>query len=183
PQLTSSQSDATRIYGDQAATFLKLYPAASDADVPIAQKVAGRDRARVSMDLWATEQQKASKRIYTYFFDRPIPWPAHPEFGAFHTGEVPYVFRTLDRIDRPWEPVDRTLAETMSSYWANFAKKGDPNSSGLARWPEYVPGSHMTMQLGARLGTMSVAEAPKLDFFLGQVQKGGPEPQRVGAGR
>ena len=116
------------------------------------------------MDHWAAEQHRASRRIYTYFFDRPIPWPAHPEFGAFHTGEVPYVFRTIDRLDRPWEPVDRTLADTMSSYWANFAKKGDPNGAGLARWPEYVPGGHMTMQLGARLGTMSVAEGAKLDF-------------------
>ena len=174
--VVSYQSDAQRIYGDQAATFLKLYPAASDADVATAQKTAGRDRGRVMMDLWAAEQQKASKRVYTYFFDRPIPWPAHPEFGAFHTGEVPYVFRTLDRIDRPWEPVDRTLAETMSSYWANFAKKGDPNGSGLARWPEYVAGSHITMQLGARLGMMSVAEGPKLDFFLGHLQKTGSQP-------
>jgi len=167
------QSDAQRNFADQAATFLKLYPAATDADVPLAQKTAGRDRARVSMDLWAAEQHRASRRIYTYFFDRPIPWPAHPEFGAFHTGEVPYVFRTIDRLDRPWEPVDRTLADTMSSYWANFARKGDPNGTGLARWPEYVPGSHMTMQLGARLGTMSVAEGPRLDFFLGQLRKTG----------
>jgi para-nitrobenzyl esterase len=128
------------------------------------------------MDLWAAEQQKASRRIYTYFFDRAIPWPAHPEFGAFHTGEVPYVFRTIDRIDRPWEPVDRTLADTVSSYWANFAKKGDPNGTGLARWPEYVPGSHITMQLGARLGTMSVAERAKLDFFLGQLQQAESRP-------
>lgn len=176
PTVATYQSDAQRNYGDQAATFLKLYPAASDTDVPVAQKTAGRDRVRVSMDLWAAEQQKASKRIYTYFFDRPIPWPAHPEFGAFHTGEVPYVFRTIDRIDRPWESVDRTLADTISSYWANFAKKGDPNGTGLARWPEYVAGSHITMQLGSRLGTMTVAEGPKLDFFLGQLQKQGSRP-------
>jgi para-nitrobenzyl esterase len=127
------------------------------------------------MDLWAAEQQKGSRRIYTYFFDRPIPWPAHPEFGAFHTGEVPYVFRTIDRLNRPWEAVDRTLADNVSSYWANFARKGDPNGVGLPRWPEYVPGSHITMQLGARLGTMSVAEGPRLDFFLG-LQKLGSQP-------
>ena len=176
PTLASYQSDAQRIYGDQAPAFLKLYPAASDADVPMTQKIAGRDRARVSMDLWAAEQHRASRRIYTYFFDRPIPWPAHPEFGAFHTGEVPYVFRTIDRLNRPWEAVDRTLTDSVSSYWANFAKKGDPNGPGLPRWPEYVPGSHITMQLGARLGTLSVAEGSKVDFFLGQLQKPGSQP-------
>jgi para-nitrobenzyl esterase len=36
-----------------------------------------------------------SEYVYTYYFDPAIPWPAHPEFGAFHTGEVPYVFENL----------------------------------------------------------------------------------------
>ena len=35
-----------------------------------------------AVDLWAAEQARSSKRLYTYFFDRVIPWPAHPEFGA-----------------------------------------------------------------------------------------------------
>ena len=170
--IAAYESDARRLYGDQAAAFLKLYPAASDADVPRAQKTAARDRARVSMDIWADEQMKVSKRVYTYYFDRAIPWPAHPEFGAFHTGEVPYVFNTLARLNRPWEPADLTLAEAMSSYWANFGKKGDPNGTGLARWPQYAPGTHTTMQLGARLGTMSVADTARLDFLLAQLQKG-----------
>jgi hypothetical protein len=89
---------------------------------------------------------------------------------------APYVFRTIDRLNRPWEAVDRTLADSVSSYWANFAKEGDPNGPGLPRWPEYVPGSHITMQLGARLGTLSVAEGSKRDFFLGQLQKPGSQP-------
>jgi para-nitrobenzyl esterase len=171
PSIAAYGSDAQRVYAEQAAVFLKLYPAASDADVPVVLKAAGRDRARVSLDLWAAEQQKVSRRIYTYYFDRPIPWPAHPEFGAFHTGEVPYVFKTIGKLDRPWEATDRAVAETVSSYWVNFARKGDPNGAGLPRWAAYAPGSHTTMQLGAKTGIMSVAETARLDFWLAQLQK------------
>jgi para-nitrobenzyl esterase len=37
----------------------------------------------------------------------------------------------------PWPEVDRALARLMSTYWANFAKTGDPNGPGLPQWPEY----------------------------------------------
>jgi para-nitrobenzyl esterase len=171
PGLATYQSDVQRIYGDQAAAFMKLYPAASDSDVRVAQKSAARDRIRVSIDLWAAEQARTSKRLYTYYFDRAIPWPAHPEFGAFHTSEVPYVFNTIARIDRPWEPVDKTVADAVSSYWANFARKGDPNGPGLPRWAAYDAHTHMTMQLGPRTGAMRVAEPEKLQFFLAQMKK------------
>ncbi len=170
PTVATFESGAQRTYGAQASTFLTLYPVTEDADVPAAQKAAGRDRARVSVDLWAGEQQKPSGRIYTYYFDRVLPWPAHPEFGAFHTSEVPFVFQTLDRLDRPWEAIDRKVSDTVSSYWTNFAKTGDPNGKGLPTWPAYRPDGHVTMELGERMGPMPVAERARLDFYLANIK-------------
>jgi para-nitrobenzyl esterase len=135
------------------------------------QKAAARERARVSMHLWAADQLAASKRIHTYFFDRAIPWPEHPEFGAFHSGEIPYFFNTLSRLKRPWEPIDRRLADTVSSYVTNFAKKGDPNGSGLPQWPAYDPARYTTMQLGARIGSMDLAEPARLAQLLAELKK------------
>ncbi len=135
------------------------------------QKAASRERARVSMHLWATDQLTANKRVYTYYFDRAIPWPAHPEFGAFHSGEIPYFFNTLNRLPRPWEAVDRKLAETVSTYVTNFAKKGDPNGSGLPPWPAFDPASHTTMQLGARVGSMPLADAARMTQLLSELKK------------
>ena len=157
-------ADARKVYGADADAYLALYPAKTDADAPAMRKAAGRDRARVTMDAWASTQRSTSPRVYTYYFDRVLPWPAHPEFGAFHTSEVPYIFGTLSRLVRPWEPVDRSVSDAMGAYWTTFAKRGDPNGRGLAGWPAHDD-THVTMRLGERMGPMPVAEAPRRAFF------------------
>jgi para-nitrobenzyl esterase len=176
PTVAAYTNTAQKTYGDTAATFLKLYPVEKDGDVAPAKRASQTDRARVSIDVWCEEQMKRSRRIYTYFFDHPIPWPAHPEFGAFHTSEVPYIFETIKLLDRPWQPADFRLSETMASYWSNFAKTGDPNGSdpnrlGLPRWPAYGPDKHITMELGDHVGPIPEADSAKVEFFLGYFKK------------
>lgn len=163
--LEAFNTDARRLHGEKAETFLAHYTAASDADIAALRKKSGRDRARVSLHLWASEQQAMSGNVYTYFFDRAIPWPEHPEFGAFHTGEVPYIFDSLRLLDRSWEPVDHTVADQMSSYWANFAKTGDPNGDGLAVWHAYAPAVNTTQRIGAEMGMMPIADPSMVDFW------------------
>jgi para-nitrobenzyl esterase len=171
PTVANYTSSAEKAYGDKAAAYLKLYPAASDAEVPAAKKASQIDQARISIDVWCETQAKRSGTVYTYYFDHAIPWPAHPEFGAFHTAEVPYVFETIKVIDRPWQPIDTKLAEQMSSYWSNFAKTGDPNGPGLPNWPAYSPDGHKTMELGEQVGPIPEAEPAKLDFRLDYLKK------------
>lgn len=159
------RADAEQRYGAAASAFLALYPASTDGDVAAARKRAGRDRARVTMDRWAAGQIAASRTVYTYYFDRVTPWPEHPEFGAHHTAEVPYVFRTVGRGKRAWEPADTAVSDVMSSYFVNFAKTGDPNGAGLPRWPAYVPDAHLTMRLAEQSGPITVAPEPARAFF------------------
>jgi para-nitrobenzyl esterase len=171
PTVANYTATAQKTYGDMAGTFLKLYPAEKDGDLAAAKRASQTDRARVSIDVWCENQVRRSERIYTYFFDHPIPWPAHPEFGAFHSSEVPYIFKTLKLLDRPWQPEDFKLSEMIASYWSNFAKKGDPNAPGLPRWPSYEPDSHTTMELGEHVGAIPEADPAKLGFFLGYLEK------------
>jgi para-nitrobenzyl esterase len=44
-------------------------------------------------------------------------------------------------------PAERQLSETMTSYWTNFAKHGDPNGRGLVSWPRYLPDSERILNL------------------------------------
>ena len=166
PTVAGFKSGAEKAYGAMAATYLKLYPAAKDSDVAAVRQASLEDRARVSIDVWCEAQAKRSGTVYTYYFDRAIPWPAHPEFGAFHSSELPYIFQTLSALDRPWQPVDFRLSRQMASYWTNFAKTGDPNGPGLPQWPQYQPASHTTMELGEHAGAMPEAGAAKVEFFL-----------------
>jgi para-nitrobenzyl esterase len=171
PTVADYTSSAQKTYGDMAATFLKLYPAEKDGDVAIERKESGIDQARVSLDVWSASQITRSGTVYTYYFDHPIPWPAHPEFGAFHTSEVPYIFQTLKLLERPWTSVDWKLSETMSSYWSNFAKTGDPNGPGVPQWSRYAADRHRTMELGDHVGPMPEADPAKLEFFLTYLRK------------
>ncbi len=163
---------AQQRFSDQAEAFLKLYPSSDQTQSGLSQKQSARDQGLVSMYLWAAERAKTSKaKAYTYYFARGIPWPEHPEFGAFHTGDVPYFFANLKHLNRPWEAVDRKLAETASSYWVNFAKTGNPNGKGLPPWPAFDAAQQTTMELGEKVGTRSVAGKEKLAFFTRYFEK------------
>ena len=161
----SYRSDAQNTFGAKSEALLKLYPANADSEVPEVRKISSRDRGRVSISLWASNQMKLSPQVYTFFFSRPIPWPQHPEFGAFHTAEVPYVFNNLKTLDRPWESADRRLADQMSSYWVNFARTGNPNGKGLPVWAPADWNSRTTMELGANVGPMPLASPARLEFW------------------
>jgi para-nitrobenzyl esterase len=133
-----------------------------------ANKEALRVEGLAALHAWASARARTAKTTaYTYYFTRPIPWPAHPEYGAFHTSEVPYVFGNLAKLDRPWQPIDRRVSETLLGYWVNFITTGIPNGHGLPTWPSFTAGRRETMEIGERIGPRSVPE---------QTPRGGAAP-------
>jgi para-nitrobenzyl esterase len=93
----------------------------------------GRFTARV----FAAEGEPA----YIYHFGFvPAPMKERMPYGAGHGSEVAFVFNDLDsRWGNPeTTPTDKAVAEIMNTYWANFAKTGNPNGKGLPKWPVYT---------------------------------------------
>ena len=76
---------------------------------------------------------------YIYLFDYvQNAFEKQFELGAPHASEIPYVFNTLSaRPNNQLTERDLKVASLMNSYWANFAKTGNPNAIGLPHWEKY----------------------------------------------
>jgi para-nitrobenzyl esterase len=128
-------------FGTNAEKVLQYYPATNDAIAAASQDNLSRDGFfGVQGYAWANAQlDKGKSKVFIYNFNRKLPaYSAASNFGAFHTGEVPYVFNNLKTVNRPWEDIDIQLADQLSSYWANFVKTGNPNGGNLTYWPAYT---------------------------------------------
>ena len=142
-------------WGDLADSFFKLYPAGSDAEANASSLARFRDELAWHQRTWAKLQEKLSSslggklKVYVYYFTHEPPAVAgQPSRGATHGAEASYVYNTPGRL---WTDAYKALGEQISSYWVNFAAKGNPNGKGLPEWPEYhAKGSDQPMILGEK---------------------------------
>jgi para-nitrobenzyl esterase len=170
-------SDATRKrYGAHADAILKAYPAASD-DEALESAAALASDVFIGYGTWKwidVHARTGKSPVYRYSFDRKIPVPADQkingmpatsrDIGARHAGEIEYVFGSLDsRSGVPWEPVDRTLSDAMTSYWAAFARTGEPAAKGLPKWPRYGSGNGRTLHLDVTIKAQPEARRPRYE--------------------
>ena len=145
-----------KIFRGRRKDALRHYPGGSPKADEAAAAALGGDLTIIH-PTWAwIEAQKRSGRadVFRFRFDR-APLTAQGWFGdrlsreagAFHAGEIVYVFDNLDAF--PWlvDDADRALARLASSYWINFVHAGDPNGPGLPHWPSHRSAGAPVMML------------------------------------
>ncbi|MFB3902330.1 MAG: carboxylesterase/lipase family protein [Acidobacteriota bacterium] len=73
--------------------------------------------------------------------------------GVPHAMELPFVFNTVRaRYGAATTPADERTADQILTYYANFAKTGDPNGAGLPEWPKYDPAKDVLMNFTRMMG-------------------------------
>lgn len=154
-----------------ADEFLALYPAGnSSTSADNSSNAFYRDQSRTGTWLWASEYTSGSQNFssntgnftaYTYYWTHAPPGQSR---GAYHMSEINYAFNNLYGTNSPWTAEDYVIADTMSSYWANFIKNGDPNGDGLVAWPASTAESAVTMELGDAFEVIPVANSSNIAF-------------------
>ncbi len=137
-------------FGAQADELRKLYADELEQSAGFAQREILIDQFMAwGMRNWARRNAATGQPSYLYFFSHVPPafqlylphatdlqLPEGPRSaGAYHSGDLAYVFGTVGLVGMDWNDRDRELTRQITGYWTNFAKTGDPNGTGLPRWP------------------------------------------------
>lgn len=157
---------ANEKYSDKAEAYLKLFPGKTSEQVTASLRELGLMQfAAFPAHLWAGFSKN---KAYLYQFSHvPVDKPGFPNYGAFHTSEVPFALHTLHFWNRPWRKVDYSVEKTMNDYWVNFVKTGSPNGEGLPEWTAYDRISGNIMEIGDQSRLLTGLYKNKFDFLEG----------------
>ncbi len=160
------------VFGERAAAARSLYPGGAAARASAAQ--LGADIRIVHKTWgWLEAQRRSGKApVWRFQFERcpltPEGWFGERDSktaGAFHAGEINYVFDTLDVY--PWliDDADRAIVTTTTGYWLNFIKTLDPNGPGLPPWPSYRETPEQVMHIDGVSAAQPATDRARQEFL------------------
>lgn len=146
-QLHAAVKQSTRASDAEVDHLIAVYrkgrPQDSDLDL---SKVIASDGFAAGVS--AEADRKAAQRapVYKYYFTWQSP-VRDGKLKSFHTLDIPFVMENVDEgKSMTGTGQDRyALQEKMSGAWAAFARTGNPNHKGLAKWPAFTLDQRATM--------------------------------------
>ena len=143
PTIANYRAGLERLFREKANAVFALYPARTDSAVlPVATALASDAFLALPTWKWFDLQRRTGAPTYYYYYAHvrpravtdtanPLPW------GAVHSAEIEYALGNLDANPLyGWTSDDRRVASTMTGYFANFIKTGNPNGGSLPVWPK-----------------------------------------------
>ncbi|HJL62308.1 MAG TPA: carboxylesterase family protein, partial [Pseudomonadales bacterium] len=85
--------------------------------------------------------------------------------GAYHSGDLAFVFGNIDRVGLNWNDDDRRLSSIMVRYWTNFAKSGNPNGEGVPEWRQFNNKDYPTQVLNPSAHNKNGVRRKALDIL------------------
>jgi para-nitrobenzyl esterase len=164
------KDSVAELFPNDAAKVLQLYESP--------RELGGDIVINNSTWAWLEAHRKTAKSdIFRYRFDRapktPKGWfPDGANAGAFHSCEILYAFDNLKAF--PWltDQYDQQVATLMSSYWLNFIKSGNPNSTALPNWPSYRDDKRPVMIIDAKPHVLLDVDRERHQMLAGIVSAG-----------
>jgi para-nitrobenzyl esterase len=136
------------LLGSSASRVIDVYARANPGASPSDLYFLISSDERYSAPVMKIAERRAALRrgpVYLYYFRWETPFEGG-RYKAPHTIEIPFVFHNLEAS--PWTrgvAGAAALADQVSDSWLAFARTGDPNTRGLARWPAFDAERRATM--------------------------------------
>jgi para-nitrobenzyl esterase len=143
--------------------FGKLADEAKAAYDPDGKKDFAEVQTRFNTDkVWAEPARftasmfvKNGDPSYIFLFSYvPSAMKERMKYGPGHGTDISFAFDNLGRggfgpPPPPPSAEDKEVARMMNTYWANFAKTGNPNGKDLPNWPVYSPKKNLILDVQA----------------------------------
>ena len=140
------QKQAAERYGERSGKIVEAYRRAHPQAKPveILSLISSPRSNAVKQAERKAAQNAAPAYVYWFGWKTPV-LDGRPR--AFHCAELAFVFYNTDLCAQSTGggPEARELAGKVSDAWINFARNGDPNHSGLPKWPAFTAAKGETM--------------------------------------